>query len=134
MSASPTSLEIQGSFMRVPPPKELTKSLERRPSEELQKPAPRRSITLTNRSSVNTPALRKNPPAKLETRQSNNKSDEAETMKNKLTNLEDEIRRLKRRIEDLEKEIIELQKQIRTKDKRINELTKENEEFKKRVK
>lgn len=134
MSATPSSLEIQGNFMRVPPPKEVTKSLERRrSSDETQKPVPRRSITLTNRSSVNTSALRKNAPTKIETRQSINKSDEAETMKIKLSNLEDEIRRLKRRIEELEKEIFDLQKQVKTKDKRINELTKENEDFKKRV-
>jgi TolA-binding protein len=134
MSTSPSSLEIQGNFMRVPPPKEVSKSIERRrSSEETQKPVARQSISLTNRSSVNTPALRKNAPTKTETRQSNTKSDETETMKIKITNLEDEIRRLKRRIEELEKEITELQKQIKTKDKRITELTKENEELKKRV-
>jgi len=134
MSASPSSLEIQGNFMRVPPPKELSKSTERRrSSEETQKPVARQSISLTNRSTANTPALRKTAPTKIETRQSNNKSDESETMKMKITNLEDEIRRLKRRIEELEKEIIELQKLIKTKDKRITELTKENEELKKRV-
>lgn len=123
--------------MRVPPPKDLNRSLERRrSSEDTQKPVARRSITLTNRSSVITPALRKAVPAnptKTETRQSTNKPDEAEAMKSKIANLEDEIRRLKRRIEELEKEVAELQKQIRTKDKRIVELTKENEELKKRV-
>jgi TolA-binding protein len=134
MSTSPTNLEIQGSFMRVPPPKELTTSMERRRStEESSKPIPRRSVTLTNRSSGTTPAPRKNPPAKPETRQSNQKPDDTEAMKIKIGNLEDEIRRLKRRIEELEKEIHELQKQMKTKDKRINELTKENDELKKRV-
>ncbi|CAF2429220.1 unnamed protein product [Rotaria sp. Silwood2] len=136
MSTSPTNLEIQGSFMRVPPPKELSKSIERRQSsEEIQKPIGRRSITLTNRSSVATPALRKNVPTnatKIETKQPIKKSDDAETMKIKISNLEDEIRRLKRRIEELEKEIAELQKQVKTKDKRVAELTKENEELKKR--
>jgi uncharacterized coiled-coil DUF342 family protein len=121
--------------MRVPPPKDLTRSIERRrSSEETPKPVQRRSITLTNRSSVNTPSMKRNNPTKPETRQSMNKSDETEAMKIKIMNLEDEIRRLKRRIEELEKEIIELQKQIKTKDKRITELTKENEELRKRVK
>ena len=134
MSTSPTNLEIQGSFMRVPPPKELTTSMERRRStEESSKPIPRRSVTLTNRSSGNTPGPRKNLPTKSETRQSNHKPDDTEAMKIKIGNLEDEIRRLKRRIEELEKEINELQKQIKAKDKRINELTKENDELKKRV-
>ncbi len=139
MSASPTNLEIQGSFMRVPPLKDLSRALERRrSSEEAPKPITRRSITLTNRSSVNTSASKKQQvptnPSKSETRQSMSKIDETETMKTKISNLEDEIRRLKRRIEELEKEIVELQKQIKTKDKRITELTKENEELKKRVK
>lgn len=120
--------------MRVPPPKDVSRALERRrSSEESQKPIPRRSITQTNRSTVNTPSLKKVPAAssmKMDTRQSTN---ETEAMKTKIGNLEDEIRRLKRRIEELEKEIAELQKQVKTKDKRINELTKENEELKKRV-
>lgn len=120
--------------MRVPPPKDVSRALERRrSSEESQKPIPRRSITQTNRSTVNTPSLKKAPVAssmKMDTRQSTN---ETEAMKTKIGNLEDEIRRLKRRIEELEKEIAELQKQVKTKDKRINELTKENEELKKRV-
>lgn len=138
-STSPSNLEIQGNFMRVPPPKELTRSVERRrSSEEAQKTVNRRSIALTNRSSVNTPSLKKpNPPAptstKPETRQSVNRSDDAEFMKTKINNLEDEIRRLKRRIEELEKEVAELQKQIKIKDKRINEMTKENDELRKRV-
>jgi TolA-binding protein len=137
MSTSPTNLEIQGNFMRVPPPKEVSRSMERRrSSEETQKLATRRSITLTNRSLVNTPGQRRNIPTnvtKTETRQTITKPDESEAMKSKITNLEDEIRRLKRRIEELEKEILELQKQIRTKDKRVTELTKENAELKKRV-
>ncbi len=135
MSTSPTNLEIQGSFMRVPPPKDMSRSIERRrSSEETPKPVARRSITLPNRSPVNTPSTKKQVPTKSETRQSIMKPDETEPMKTKITNLEDEIRRLKRRIEELEKEVAELQKQIKTKDKRITELTKENEELKKRVK
>lgn len=138
MSASPTNLEIQGSFMRVPPPKELSKSIERRQSsEDVLKPIARRSITGTNRSSLNTPAPHKHTHThtpKSEIKQTNKKPDETEAMKTKITNLEDEIRRLKRRIEELEKEITELQKQVKGKDKRIAELTKENEELKKRVK
>ena len=141
MMSSPTNLEIQGSFMRVPPPKGLTRSMERRrSSEEEKKTVNRRSITLTNRSPVNTPSLKKlHPPptaptsTKPETRQSVNRSDDTEFMKTKINNLEDEIRRLKRRIEELEKEVADLQKQVKTKDKRINELTKENEELRKRV-
>ncbi|CAF0918865.1 unnamed protein product [Rotaria sordida] len=136
MSTSPTNLEIQGSFMRVPPPKEVSKSIERRQSsEDTQKPTTRRSITLTNRSSANTPASRRNVPTnatKIETKLPIKKSDDTETMKTKISNLEDEIRRLKRRIEELEKEIAELQKQVKAKDKRVAELTKENEELKKR--
>jgi septal ring factor EnvC (AmiA/AmiB activator) len=137
--SSPTNLEIQGSFMRVPPPKDLTRAMERRRSSEEAPPKPvtRRSITLTNRSTVNTPSSKKQVPTtspqKPETRQSNSKNDDTEAMKTKISHLEDEIRRLKRRIEELEKEVAELQKQIKTKDKRIAELTKENEEFKKRV-
>jgi len=134
MSTSPTNLEIQGSFMRVPPPKELTTSLERRrSSEENPKPTTRRSIALPNRSPLNTPSTRKPVPTKNEARQSISKTDDTEAMKTKITNLEDEIRRLKRRIEELEKEINDLQKQMKAKDKRINELTKENDELKKRV-
>lgn len=131
MSASTSNLEIQGSFMRVPPPKELTKSLERRrSSEETQKSVVRPSIPKTDRSPVNnSPTSRKTVPPKPTV----NKSDETEVMKTKITNLEDEIRRLKRRIEELEKEIADLQKQVKTKDKRIAELIKENDEFKKRV-
>lgn len=133
MSSTSSTLEIQGSFMRVPPPKDASRALERRQSsEESQKPVPRRSITQTNRSTVNTPSLKKAPatsPMKMDTR----KTDETEAMKTKISNLEDEIRRLKRRIEELEKEITDLQKQVKSKDKRINELTKENEELRKRV-
>lgn len=135
MSASPTNLEIQGNFMRVPPPKELSRSVERRrSSEETPKPVARKSITQTSRSVVNTPGLKKSVSTKVETRQSMNRSDDTEAMKTKITNLEDEIRRLKRRIEELEKEILELQKQLKTRDKRVTELTKENEELRKRVK
>ena len=137
MSSASSNLEIQGNFMRVPPPKDASRALERRrSSEESQKPIPRRSITQTIRSTVNTPSLKKvtaTSPMKMDTRQSMNKTDETEAMKTKIGNLEDEIRRLKRRIEELEKEIAELQKQVKTKEKRINELTKENEELKKRV-
>ena len=137
MSTSPTNLEIQGNFMRVPPPKELTRSLERRQSsDDSQKPTTRGSVTVTNRSSINTSAMRKNVPTnttKVEIKQAIKKPDETDTMKTKINNLEDEIRRLKRRIEELEKEVVELQKQVKAKDKRVSELTKENEELKKRV-
>ncbi|CAF3725074.1 unnamed protein product [Rotaria socialis] len=136
MSGSPSNLEVQGNFMRVPPPKELTKSIERRQStEEILKTTGRRSIVITNRSSLTTPALKKTVPAnptKSETKQPAKKPDEAEAMKLKIGNLEDEVRRLKRRIEELEKEVAELHKQMKTKDKRITELTKETEELKKR--
>lgn len=123
--------------MRVPPPKELTKPLERRQStEETPKAIGRRSIAATNRSSVITPALRSNcqtNTTKTEPKQAAKKTDDADAMKNKLASLEDEIRRLKRRIEELEKEIAELQKQIKIKDKRVTELAKDNDELKRRV-
>ncbi|CAF0738445.1 unnamed protein product [Didymodactylos carnosus] len=130
MSVSPSNLEIQGSFMRVPPPKEVTKSLERRSShEQLQQ----RHVSY--RSSIVTPIQQKPKLSLTKTEQNTNKqpvkNDETETMRTKIVNLEDEIRRLKRKIEELEKEIIDLQKQIRTKDKKIAELTKENEDLKK---
>ena len=132
--ASPSHLEVQGNFMRVPPPKELSRSLERRrSSEEQPKPIPRRSTILVNRPSVNAPAPRKIVPTKTETKPLAHKPEETESMKTKISNLEDEIRRLKRRIEELEKDIVELQKQLKTKDKRVTELTKENDELKKRV-
>lgn len=120
--------------MRVPPPKELSKSLERRrSSDESAKPVSRRSINTTTRSSVNTSVPRRTAPMRIETKPTATKSDDSDLMKNKIASLEEEIRRLKRRIEELEKEIVDLHKQIRTKDKRIAELTKENEELKKRV-
>lgn len=135
MAYSPSNLEIQGSYMRVPPPKELTKSLERRrSSEESQKATSRRSTTVNSRPSPpKKPIAPATNPSKIETKSTPIKSDETEQMKTKISNLEDEIRRLKKRIEELEKEVAELQKQLRTKDKRISELTKENEELKKRV-
>lgn len=134
MAYSPTNLEIQGSFMRVPPPKELSKSIERRrSSDESQKPVSRRSTTVNTRPVA--PPTRKvhlTTTNKVETKATPIKSDENETMKTKIANLEDEIRRLKKRIEELEKEVADLQKQLKTKDKKINDLTKENDELKKR--
>ncbi|CAF3565883.1 unnamed protein product [Adineta steineri] len=126
MSASPTNLEVQGNLMRVPPPKELNRSVERRrSSEEAQKPVIRRP--------VNVPVPRK-PAATNTTKPATTtmKGDESAAMKAKIVSLEDEIRRLKRRIEELEKDIVELQKQMKTKDKRITDLTKENDDLKKR--
>ena len=124
--------------MRVPPPKEATKPVEhRRPSDEATVSAPRRSTTLTNRSSLNGSLTRKSVSTnvtKVEAKPSNApRSDETEGMRTKVAHLEEEIRRLKRRIEELEKEITDLHKLTRTKDKRIAELTKENEDLKKQV-
>jgi chromosome segregation ATPase len=137
MSISPASLEIQGNFMRVPPPKEQTKSLERRrSSDETLKPMVRRSMATACSSSTNVSSQRKTVPVnqtKTENRSTMNRPDETEQLKKKIVHLDDEIRRLKRRIDELEKDIGELQKQIRTKDKRIVELTKENDELKMRV-
>ncbi|UJR38121.1 hypothetical protein I4U23_030800 [Adineta vaga] len=125
MSASPSNLEVQGNLMRVPPPKEISKSFERRrSSEETQKPILRRSVVV--------PVPRKPAATNVPKPAVNNKSDETDGMKAKIINLEDEIRRLKRRIEELEKDITELQKQMKTKEKRITELSKENDELKKR--
>ncbi|CAF1626111.1 unnamed protein product [Adineta ricciae] len=116
-----SNLEVQGNLMRVPPPKELSKSMERRrSSDETPKYVPRRSVVV--------PAPRK--PAPKAT--GNNKSDETDAMKDKIINLEEEIRRLKRRIEELEKDIADIQKQAKSKEKRITDLTKENDELKKR--
>ncbi|CAF0973929.1 unnamed protein product [Adineta ricciae] len=115
-----SNLEVQGNLMRVPPPKELSKSMERRrSSDETLKSVPRRSVVV--------PAPRKPVPKAT----GNNKSDETDTMKAKIINLEEEIRRLKRRIEELEKDIVDIQKQSKSKEKRIADLTKENDELKK---
>jgi DNA repair exonuclease SbcCD ATPase subunit len=131
MSSPSSHLEIQGNLMRVPPPKELSRSLDRRrSSEETPKFIPRRS---TNRPPANASSPHKTVPTKTEPKPIINKSEETDTMKKRIANLDEEIRRLKRRIEELEKDIAELQKQLKTKDKRVAELTKDNDELKKRV-
>ncbi|CAF0835233.1 unnamed protein product [Didymodactylos carnosus] len=112
---------IQGSFIRVPPPKKLTKSIDkRRSSEAQQRRVPYRLST--------TPAREKPKATKIVQPV---KNDETEKLRMKITNLEDEIGRLKRKIEELEKDIIDLQRQSRIKEKKITDLTKQNEELKK---